>query len=110
MSVRDCWHPVGLSHAIEPGSIEWNNEGERIERLMDAGDLVRAKLDRGDAMALLGALGIAAKRRDLGQARPCAFVVRPDKYIGYRGRPVDIDRLMADLARRLPAAASARTP
>ena len=33
-----------------------------------------------------------------------AFVIRPDKYIGYRGRPVDVDRLLADLARRLPAA------
>jgi hypothetical protein len=48
--------------------------------------------------------------RQYGIAAACAFVVRPDKYIGYRGRPVDIDRLMADLARRLPAAASARTP
>ena len=34
-------------------------------------------------------------------ASACAFVVRPDKYIGYRGRPVEVDRLMADLAKRL---------
>jgi deoxycytidylate deaminase len=69
-----------LEHAIEPGSIVWNDEGERIQKLMDAGDLLREKLDRGDAMALLGALGIAAKRRDLGQTRPCAFVVRQLKH------------------------------
>ena len=46
--------------------------------------------------------------RQYGVASACAFVVRPDKYIGYRGRPVDVDRLMADLARRLPAASRAR--
>jgi deoxycytidylate deaminase len=69
-----------LEHAIEPGSIAWNDEGERIQTLMDAGDLVREKLARGDAMALLGALGIAAKRRDLGQVKPCAFVVRQLKH------------------------------
>jgi 2-polyprenyl-6-methoxyphenol hydroxylase-like FAD-dependent oxidoreductase len=34
-----------------------------------------------------------------------AYVVRPDAYIGYRGRPIDADRLMADLAARLPVAA-----
>lgn len=39
-----------------------------------------------------------------GVASASAFVIRPDKYIGYRGRPVDVDRLLADLARRLPAA------
>jgi deoxycytidylate deaminase len=69
-----------LEHAIEPGSLAWNDEGERIQRLMDAGDLLREKLDRGDAMALLGVLGIAAKRRDLGQAKPCAFVIRQLKH------------------------------
>lgn len=59
-----------IEHAIEPSSITWSDEGERIQKLMDAGDLLREKLDRGDAMALLGALGIAARRRDLGHARP----------------------------------------
>jgi 2-polyprenyl-6-methoxyphenol hydroxylase-like FAD-dependent oxidoreductase len=39
--------------------------------------------------------------RQYGTTAASAFVVRPDKYIGYRGRPVDVDRLMADLARRL---------
>jgi hypothetical protein len=44
-----------------------------------------------------------AAHRQYGVASACAFVIRPDKYIGYRGRPVDVDRLMADLARRLVA-------
>jgi 2-polyprenyl-6-methoxyphenol hydroxylase-like FAD-dependent oxidoreductase len=47
--------------------------------------------------------------RQYGIASPCAFVVRPDKYIGYRGRPADpadVNRLMADLARRLPSRAT----
>ena len=39
--------------------------------------------------------------RQYGITAAGAFVVRPDKYIGYRGRPVDFDRLSADLARRL---------
>jgi 2-polyprenyl-6-methoxyphenol hydroxylase-like FAD-dependent oxidoreductase len=41
--------------------------------------------------------------RQYGIIEASAFVVRPDKHIGYRGKPVDIDRLMGDLARRLPA-------
>jgi 2-polyprenyl-6-methoxyphenol hydroxylase-like FAD-dependent oxidoreductase len=49
-----------------------------------------------------------AAQRQYGVASACAFVIRPDKYIGYRGRPVDVDRLMADLARRLPATSRAR--
>jgi 2-polyprenyl-6-methoxyphenol hydroxylase-like FAD-dependent oxidoreductase len=49
-----------------------------------------------------------AAQRQYGIASACAFVIRPDKYIGYRGRPFDVDRLMADLARRLPATSRAR--
>jgi len=41
--------------------------------------------------------------RQYGVEGTSAFVVRPDKYIGYRGRPVDLDRLTADLDRRLVA-------
>jgi 2-polyprenyl-6-methoxyphenol hydroxylase-like FAD-dependent oxidoreductase len=41
--------------------------------------------------------------RQYGVTSASAFVVRPDKYIGYRGRPVDVDRLRADLDRRLVA-------
>jgi 2-polyprenyl-6-methoxyphenol hydroxylase-like FAD-dependent oxidoreductase len=42
-----------------------------------------------------------AAHRQYGVGSACAFVVRPDSYVGYRGRPVDVDRLMTDLARRL---------
>jgi hypothetical protein len=38
-----------------------------------------------------------------GMTKPGAFVVRPDKYIGYRGRPAQLDQLVADLNRRLVA-------
>ncbi|HSK04150.1 MAG TPA: anti-phage dCTP deaminase [Kofleriaceae bacterium] len=69
-----------LEHAIEPGSIAWKDEGARIEKLMTAGDLLREKLERGDAMALLGALGIAVKRREVGPTKACAFVVRQLKH------------------------------
>ncbi|MCX2933330.1 FAD-dependent monooxygenase [Mycobacterium sp. CVI_P3] len=41
--------------------------------------------------------------RQYGVDVPSAFVVRPDEYIGYRGRPVELDRLVADLDRRLVA-------
>jgi hypothetical protein len=47
-----------------------------------------------------------AAHRQYGVTSASAFVIRPDKYIGYRGRPVDADRLMADLARRLPSPAA----
>jgi deoxycytidylate deaminase len=69
-----------LEHAFEPGTIGWKDEGERIEKLMTAGDLLREKLKRGDAMALLAALGIATKRRDVRQAKPRAFVIRQLKH------------------------------
>src|SRR3954453_14361441 len=41
--------------------------------------------------------------RQYGITAASAFVVRPDKYVGYRGRPVDFERLSADLGRRLIA-------
>jgi 2-polyprenyl-6-methoxyphenol hydroxylase-like FAD-dependent oxidoreductase len=41
--------------------------------------------------------------RQYGITAATAFVVRPDKYVGYRGRPVDFERLSADLGRRLIA-------
>lgn len=48
--------------------------------------------------------------RQYGVSTASAFVVRPDKYIGYRGRPVDADRLMADLERRLSSRAASPRP
>ncbi|MBP1822282.1 FAD-dependent monooxygenase [Mycobacterium sp. OAE908] len=46
--------------------------------------------------------------RQYGVTAASAFVVRPDSYIGYRGRPVDAERLLSDLARRLSRGASPR--
>jgi 2-polyprenyl-6-methoxyphenol hydroxylase-like FAD-dependent oxidoreductase len=40
--------------------------------------------------------------RQYGITSAGAFVIRPDAHIGYRGRPIDADRLMADLSARLP--------
>lgn len=67
-------------HVAEPGSITWDDEGERLERFMDAGDLLRQQLRCGDAMALLAALGIVAKRDQAGGNQPCAFVIRQLKH------------------------------
>jgi hypothetical protein len=47
-----------------------------------------------------------AAHRQYAVSSASAFVIRPDKYIGYRGRPVDADRLIADLKRRLPSRAA----
>jgi deoxycytidylate deaminase len=67
-------------HVAEPGSVTWRDEGERIGQLMNAGDLLRQRLKRGDAMALLAALGIAVRRREFDATQPCAFVVRQLKH------------------------------
>jgi hypothetical protein len=40
--------------------------------------------------------------RQYGVTAASAFVIRPDKHIGYRGRPADAEPIMADLAKRLP--------
>jgi hypothetical protein len=45
--------------------------------------------------------------RQYGITAASAYVVRPDGHIGYRGRPVDGDRVIADLAARLPGASPA---
>jgi deoxycytidylate deaminase len=69
-----------LEHVAEPGSMTWKDEGERLEALMDAGDGLRAKLQKGNAMARLAALGIAEKRRELGDGKPCAYIIRQLKH------------------------------
>jgi 2-polyprenyl-6-methoxyphenol hydroxylase-like FAD-dependent oxidoreductase len=51
-----------------------------------------------------------AAHRQYGIDSASAFVIRPDSYIGYRGRPVDVDRLTADLARRLPSREASQRP
>jgi 2-polyprenyl-6-methoxyphenol hydroxylase-like FAD-dependent oxidoreductase len=42
--------------------------------------------------------------RQYGIEPASAYVIRPDGHVGYRGRPVDADALMMDLAARLPGA------
>lgn len=67
-------------HVAEPGSITWNDEGERIEQMMNAGDEFRAKLERPDAMALLAALGIRAERDKRDKTKSYAYVIRQLKH------------------------------
>ncbi len=67
-------------HVLETGSVSWQDEGERLAKLMDAGDFLREKLRRGDAMALIATLGITAHRRDAKLKKPAAYVVRQLKH------------------------------
>jgi len=75
--------------------------------------LVRARVVSAERFAdHPAALGDStrAAHRQYGIDSACAFVVRPDSYIGYRGRAVDVDRVMADLACRLGGASRGASP
>lgn len=77
--------PIWLTRLLqenvaEPNSMTWSNEGDRLRKLMDAGDQFRNQLKRPDAMALLAALGIQAERRKLGPAKSYAYVIRQLKH------------------------------
>jgi 2-polyprenyl-6-methoxyphenol hydroxylase-like FAD-dependent oxidoreductase len=80
---------------------------EKIERSYPG--LVRARVIAAerftDHPALLSDSDRSAHRQ-YGIKSASAFVIRPDAHIGYRGRPVDAERLMADLAARLPHASA----
>jgi 2-polyprenyl-6-methoxyphenol hydroxylase-like FAD-dependent oxidoreductase len=98
---------TGLDDAARP-AVELCRIAGQIEQIYPG--MVRARVVTAERFAdHSAALGDPTRsaHRQYGIATACAFVVRPDKYIGYRGRPVDVDRLMADLARRLPAASRA---
>jgi deoxycytidylate deaminase len=69
-----------LDHVLEPSSLAWTDEGDRIEQLMNAGDLLRKQIGGGDAMALLAALGIQEQRRQRVGASPHAFLIRQLKH------------------------------
>lgn len=100
---------TGLDDEARP-AVELCRIAEHLEQAY-AG-LVKARVVTAERFAdHPAALGdpTGSAHRQYGIDSTCAFVVRPDKYIGYRCRPVDVDRLMADLARRLPAASRART-
>ena len=98
---------TGLDDEARP-AVELCRIAEQIEQMYPG--LVKARVVTAERFAdHPAALGDPTRsaHRQYGIVSACAFVVRPDKYIGYRGRPVDVDRLMADLARRFPAASRA---
>jgi 2-polyprenyl-6-methoxyphenol hydroxylase-like FAD-dependent oxidoreductase len=101
---------TGLDDEARP-AVELCRIAEQIEQMYPG--LVKARVVTAEHFADHSvALGDPTRsaHRQYGIASASAFVVRPDKYIGYRGRPVDLDRLMADLARRLPAASQLERP
>ena len=67
-------------YVAEPDSITWSSEGERIQKLMNAGDEFRAMVKRPDAMALLAALGIQAARDKRDATKTTAYVIRQRKH------------------------------
>jgi hypothetical protein len=94
---------TGLDNDARP-AVELSRIAEQLEQTYPG--LVKARVVSAERFAdhpvALGDPDRSAHRQ-YGIDAACAFVVRPDKYIGYRGRPVDIDRLQTDLARRLVA-------
>ena len=94
---------TGLDDDARP-AVELCRIAEHIEQLYPG--MVKARVITAERVAdHPAALGDPTRsaHRQYGIASASAFVMRPDKYIGYRGRPVDVDRLLADLARRLPS-------
>jgi len=94
---------TGLDDEARP-AVELCRIAEQLEQMYPG--LVKARVVTAERFAdHPAALGDPTRsaHRQYGIASACAFVVRPDKYIGYRGRPVDPDRLIADLGRRLVA-------
>ncbi|MFG1932048.1 FAD-dependent monooxygenase [Mycobacterium sp. NPDC048908] len=93
---------TGLDDEARP-AVELCRIAEQIEQSYPG--LVKARVITAEESANHpAALGDPAgtAHRQYGITSAAAFVIRPDKYIGYRGRTVDRDRLMADLTRRLP--------
>ena len=95
---------TGLDDHARP-AVELCRIAEQIERSYPG--LVRARVVTAERFAdHPAALGDPARsaHRQYGIESASAYIIRPDAHIGYRGRPVDPDRLMADLAARLPGA------
>jgi 2-polyprenyl-6-methoxyphenol hydroxylase-like FAD-dependent oxidoreductase len=94
---------TGLDDDARP-AVELCRIAEQLEETYPG--LVKARVVSAERFAdHPAALGDPTRsaHRQYGITTASAFVIRPDKYIGYRGRPVDIDRLQTDLARRLVA-------
>jgi hypothetical protein len=99
---------TGLDDEARP-AIELCRIAEQIEQAYPG--LVKARVVSAERFAdHPAALGdpMRSAHRQYGMTAAGVFVVRPDKYLGYRGRPVDVDRLMADLDRRLPTPSGVR--
>ncbi|WP_369371612.1 FAD-dependent monooxygenase [Promicromonospora sp. Populi] len=109
--LRGTQHTVLLFTGLDEGArpaVELNRIAERIERAYP--ELVKARVVSAERFAdhptTLGDPDRSAHRQ-YGVERASTFVVRPDGYVAYRGHPVDAEALLADLAARLPGAASA---
>ena len=113
-ALRGTYHTVllftGLDGRARP-AVELCRIADRIERSYPA--LVRARVITAerpaDHPAALGDPDRSAHRQ-YGITAASAYVIRPDGHIGYRGRPIEADRLMADLAGRLPGASPTAAP
>jgi 2-polyprenyl-6-methoxyphenol hydroxylase-like FAD-dependent oxidoreductase len=111
---RGAHHTVllftGLDDDARP-AIELCRIAEQLEQAYPG--MVKARVVTAERFAdHPAALGdpTRAAHRQYAISSASAFVIRPDKYIGYRGRPVDADRLIADLKRRLPSRAASPRP
>jgi 2-polyprenyl-6-methoxyphenol hydroxylase-like FAD-dependent oxidoreductase len=92
---------TGLDDEARP-AVELCRIAEQLEQTYPG--MVKARVVTAERFAdHPAALGDPTRsaHRQYGVSAASAFVIRPDKYIGYRGRPVDVDRLLTDLARRL---------
>ncbi|QPP07369.1 2-polyprenyl-6-methoxyphenol hydroxylase [Streptomyces bathyalis] len=92
-------------------SVELCRVAERLEEAHPG--LVKARVISAERMTdqpLVLADPDRSAHRRYGITAAGAFVIRPDGHVGHRGRPIDVDRLMADLAARLPGGSRTRTP
>lgn len=112
-TLRGTHHTVllftGLDEQARP-AVELCRIAEQIEHAYPR--LVRARVITAERFADHPmALGdpMRSAHRQYGVDAACAFVIRPDAHIGYRGKTVDVDRLLADLAARLPGAGALST-
>jgi 2-polyprenyl-6-methoxyphenol hydroxylase-like FAD-dependent oxidoreductase len=104
--LRGTHHSVllftGLDDDARP-AVELCRIAERIEESYPG--LVKARVISAERFAdHPAALGDPDRsvHRQYGVTAASAFVIRPDKHVGYRGRPADAEQIMADLAKRLP--------
>jgi 2-polyprenyl-6-methoxyphenol hydroxylase-like FAD-dependent oxidoreductase len=95
---------TGLDSESRP-AVELGPLAERIEAAypnLVSARVISAERDAGHPLAV-GDPHRAAHRA-YGVTRACAFVIRPDLHVGYRGHPVSAEAVLADLAFRLPGA------